>query len=170
MNRSKWIRSYVSIALLLVACVAKVGWAQESAPQILFLHLKLQSNQVSLVSASVASGKLKVFSDHPAALDLEVATSAGRVLWTNSVADPSFQHLEYEDPSHPGQILSKEVQFTNVEFTVRVPVIRDAHHVNFYSSRSSVGTNAAGANSLAAQSPSPQRTELGSVVLPPTTR
>jgi hypothetical protein len=166
----KWMRKYVCLTLLLGVCGANLVFAQESPPQILFLHLKLQSNQVSLVSASVTPGKLKVFPEHRAALDLEVTTSAGQVLWTNSVADPSFRHLEYEDPDHPGQIISKEVQLTNAEFTVRVPVIRDAHHVNFFLSRSSAETNAAGANPLTAHLPSPQRMDLGSVVLPPTTQ
>lgn len=170
MTPAKWIKKCVCLTLLLGACGANLVCAQEPPSQIFFLHLKLQNNQVSLVSASVAPGRLKVFSEHDAALDLEVATSAGQVLWTNSVADPSFRHLEYEDPDHPGQIINKEVQLTNAEFAVRVPVIRDAHHVNFYLSRSSAGTNAAGANPLAAQLPSPQRMDLGSVVLPPTTK
>ena len=164
------MRKYVCLTLLLGACGANLVFAQESPSQILFLHLILQSNQVSLVSAAVTPGRLKVFPEHRAALDLEVATSAGQVLWTNSVADPSLRHLESEDPDHPGQIISKEVQLTNAEFTVRVPVIRDAHHVNFYLSRSADGTNAASANPFAAQLPSSQRMDLGSVVLPPTTK
>jgi hypothetical protein len=170
MPSEKWMRKLVCLTLLLGACGANVVFAQESPPQIFFLHLKLQSNQVSLVSASVAPGRLKVFPERRAALDLEVATSAGQVLWTNSVADPSFRHLEYEDPDHPGQIISKEVQLTNTEFTVRVPVIRDAHHVNFYLSQSLAGTNAAGANPLSAHLPAPQRRDLGSVILPPATK
>ena len=161
------MRKFVYLSLLLGVCAGNLVIAQESPPQILFLHLKLQSNQVSLVSASVAPGRLKVFPEHRAALDLEVVTSAGLVLWTNSVADPTFRHLEYEDPDHPGQILSKEVQLTNPEFTVRVPVFRDAHHVRFYVMRSSAETNGAGARPMAGHLTPPQRRDLGSVVLPP---
>ena len=167
---AKWMRKCGCLTLLLGACGVSLISAQESQSQILFLHLTLQSNQISLVSAAVAPGRLKVFSEHSAALELEVATSAGQVLWTNSVTDPSLRHLEYEDPDHPGQIISKAIQLTNAEFTVRVPVIRDAHHVNFYLWRSLAGTNAAGVNPLAAQRPSPKRMDLGSVVLPPTTK
>lgn len=170
MRSDNWVEKYVCLALMLGACGANLVFAQESPPQILLLHLKLQSNQVSLVTAAFAPGRLKVFPEHHAALDLEVATSSGQVLWTNIVADPSFRHLEYEDPDHPGQIISKEVQLTNAEFTVRVPVFRDAHHVNFHLTQSSAGTNAAGANPLAAHLPSPQHLDLGSVILPPIPR
>src|ERR1039458_3540420 len=161
------MRKYVCLTLLLGACGATLVFAQESPSQILFLHLILQSNQVSLVSAAVTPGRLKVFPEHRAALDLEVATSAGQVLWTNNVADPSIRHLEYEDPDHPGEIISKEVQLTNTEFTVRVPVFRDAHHVNFYLAQSSAETNAAGANPSVANLSVPQRKVLGTVMLPP---
>src|SRR5215471_14955404 len=132
MTTAGWAIKKVCLTLLLGAYGAGVVRAQETPSQIFFLHLKLQSNQVSLVSASVSSGRLKVFSQNHAALDVEVATSAGQVLWTNRVADPSIRHLEYEDPDHPGQIISKEVQQTNAEFTIRVPVVPNAHHVNFH--------------------------------------
>lgn len=162
-----WTRIFLCLALVLAACGVNRVFAQASPPQIYFLRLNLQSNQVSLVSASVAPGTLKVFPAQDAVLDLEVATSAGQVLWTNRVANPSIRHLEYEDPDHPGQILSKEVQLTNTEFTVRIPVIRDAHHVNFYLPQTMAGTNATGANPSAAQLTSPARRGLGSIELPP---
>jgi hypothetical protein len=165
-----WTRKVVFLALVLGTCGAGWAFAQELPPQICFLHLSLESNQVSLVSATVAPGKLKVFPAQDAVLGLEVATAAGQVLWTNRVADPSFRHLEYEDPDHPGQILSKEVRLTNTEFTVRIPVMRDAHHVNFYRLNSSSTTNGAGANPSTAQVTSPARQELGSVELPPLLR
>jgi hypothetical protein len=140
--------------------------AQESPPKIVFLHLKLESNQVSLVSSSVAPGRLKRFPEQRPALDLEVATAAGQVLWTNNVADPSIRHLEYEDPDHPGQIIGKEVQTTNRDFTVRIPALRDANQVNFYLPPSPVGTNEVTANSSTTNA-SPPRKLVGSVVLPP---
>jgi hypothetical protein len=152
--------------LLLAACGTNLVYAQESSPQICFLHLKLVSNQVSLVSASISPGTLKRFSEHRPALDLEVATSAGQVLWTNNVADPSIRRLEYEDPDHPREIISKEVQLTNTEFTVRVPLFRDAHHVNFYLSQPPAGTNAAEASPAVANVSAPQRKVLGTVMLP----
>jgi hypothetical protein len=170
MPLKNWMRRYGWFPLLLAACGLNLVFAQESAPQIFFLHLKLESNQVSLVSASVAPGTLKRFSESRPAFDLEVATSTGQVLWTNNVADPSVRHLEYEDPDHPGEIISKEVQLTNTEFTVRVPVFRDAHHVNFYLAQSSAETNAAGANPSVANLPAPQRKVLGTVMLPPQAR
>ena len=136
------MRRYGWFPLLLAACGITAVFAQESPPKILFLHLKMESNQVSLVKASVAPGTLKRFSQRRPSLDLEVATSAGQVLWTKTVANPSIRHLEYENPDHPGEIISKEVQVTNGEFTVRLPVIQNAHQVNFYLPRSTAGTNA----------------------------
>lgn len=161
------MRRYSWLFLLPATCGANLVFAQESSPKIIFLHLKLDSNQVSLVSASVSPGTLKRVSEHQPALDLEVATSVGQVLWTNNVANPSLRHLEFEDPDHPGEILSKEVQLTNTEFTVRIPVFREAHHVNFYRSESSAGTNAAAAKLSVANLPAPPRTALGTVLLPP---
>lgn len=153
-------------ALLLAVCLARQAFAQAASPQIAFLHLKLGSNQVTLVSASVSPGVLKRFPEYRAAIDLELATASGQVLWTNSVANPSIRHLEYEDPDHPGEIINKEVQLTNTEFTVRVPVLPDAHHVNFFLSPPAAGTTATDAKSLATNAPAAQRKLLGSVLLP----
>src|SRR4051812_46912541 len=90
-----------ALPLLVVVNLGRV-FAQESPSRIVFLHLKLESNQVSLVSASVAPGRLKRFSERHPALDLEVATTNGLVLWANNVAAPSVRRFEYEDPEHPG--------------------------------------------------------------------
>jgi hypothetical protein len=152
---------------MLAVCGTSLLFAQESSPKILFLHLKLESNQVSLVTTSVASGTLKKFSGQGPSLELEVVTSAGQVLWSNTVANPSIRHLEFEDPDHPGEISSKEVQVTNAEFTVRVPVFQNAHHVNFYQSHASAGTTAQAANPSVASLPLTRRTILGTVTLPP---
>jgi hypothetical protein len=160
------MRRRIWLPLLLAAGGTNLMFAQEAAPKIFFLHLRLESNQVSLVSASVAPGTLKRFPEHRPALDLEVATAADQVLWTNNVADPSIRRLEYEDPNHPGEIISKEVQLTNTEFTVRVPAFTNADHVNFYQSPSSAGTNVPGANPSLASLPVPPRTMLGTVQLP----
>ena len=160
MRRCGWL------LLMLATCETVVVFAQESSPQILFLHLKLENNQISLVEASVAPGTLKRLSARQPSFDLEVASSSGQVLWTNTVANPSIRHLEYEDPNHPGEIISKGVQLTNTEFTVRVPAFTNAHHVNFYQWQSSAGTNAMEANPLVASLPLPQRMVLGSVTLP----
>src|ERR1019366_2018364 len=170
MPLKNWMRSYGWFPLLLAACGVNLVFAQAPAPQIFFLHLKLESNQVSLVSASVAPGTLKRFSEHRPALDLGVVTSDGQVLWTNNVANPSIRHLEYEDPDHPGEIISKEVQLTNTEFMVRVPAFRDAHHVNFYLAQSSADTNAAAAHPLETTVPAPQRKAVGTVMLPQTAK
>ena len=159
-HRSGWF-----FLLLVVFGITAVS-GQEAPSKIFFLHLKMESNRVSLVNASVAPGKLKPASARRPSLELVVATADGQVLWTNTVANPSIRHLEYEDPDHPGEILSKEVQVTNIEFTVRVPAFEKAHQVDFYLPHSPSGTNALTKDgSTAARGPS-QRTRLGAVVLP----
>jgi hypothetical protein len=101
---------------------------------------------------------------------MEVATAGGQVLWTNNVADPSLRHLEYEDPDHPGEIIGKEIQLTNTEFTIRVPAFREADHVDFYLSQSAItNTNPTGTNA-AVNSSVPQRKLVGTVTLPPEAR
>jgi hypothetical protein len=140
--------------------------AQSAPPQIAFLHLKMESNQVALVSASTSPGVLKRLPEHGPGVQLEVATSTGQVLWTNTIADPSVRHLEYEDPEHPGAIISKEVQLTNAEFTIRVPVFPEAHHVNFFRALPEAGTNAPGTKPHAVEAPGLQRKSLGTVLLP----
>ena len=164
------MRKWVWCSLVLAVCGTSQVFAQAAPPRIAFLHLKLDSNQVTLVSASVSPGVLKRLPEYRAAIDLELATSAGLVLWSNSVPDPSLRHLEYEDPEHPGEIINKVVQLTNTEFTVRVPVLPDAHHVNFFLSQPAFGTNVTGARSLAANTPPTQRTALGTVMLPAETK
>lgn len=167
-----------SAPMLLTSLMKRRGWfplllagttwlsAQETSSKIFFLHLRLESNQVSLVSASIAPGTLKRFSPPSASLELEVATAAGQVLWTNAVADPSIRHLEYEDPQHPGEIISREVQLTNTEFTVRIPGFINAHHVNFYRSQSTAATNVPPANAAAVSPAESTRQMLGTVALP----
>ena len=163
---STFVHQCFALLVLLAVGRGTAASAQEASPQILFLHLKLQSNQVALVSASTVLGTLKRIPATHGALDLEVATAAGQVLWTNSVADPALRRLEYEDPANPGQILAKEVPATNAEFMVRVPAFPNAHHVKFFRKPAPVGTNApANKNGAGAVSSDP-RTPLGVVTLP----
>ncbi len=157
-------------ALLLAAGAVDSLCAQEPPPQIFFLHLKLESNQVALVSAALAPGKLKQISEPHPAFDLEVTTAAGLVLWTNNVADPSRRHLEYEAPDHPGQILNQEVQLTNTEFSVRVPVFPDAHQVNFFLVPALTETNGAAVRPLVGNVPAPSRKAIGTILLPSTAK
>ena len=161
-----FLRKCFKLILFLALVGTAVVSAQESPPQIVFLRLKLESNQVSMVEASVVPGTLKRISEAHAALELEVVTADGQVLWTNAVADPALRHLEFEDPAHPGEIISKDIQLTNSEFTVRVPVLRNAHQVNFFRSHQLAGTNEPAAKNVTTGVSSARRTSLGAVTLP----
>ena len=158
----KWL----SFGLVLTIGLAEQVFAQVDPARIAFLHLKMDSNQVTLLSASVSPGVLKRFPEYRAAMDLEVATASGQVLWTNHVANPLIRRLEFEDPEHPGVILSREVQLTNAEFTIRVPALPGAHHVNFYAMQPASETNTTPAAPSVAPAPISQRKRLGTVLLP----
>src|SRR3569832_2364384 len=98
-----------TIKFLLVFFLTAVGVAAyaDKKPSILFLHLRYANNQFSIVKKSVVPGTAKTsLNPHGPKLDLELASSDGTVLWSDSVGDPSIRHFESEDPVHPGQLIS----------------------------------------------------------------
>jgi hypothetical protein len=141
----------------------------EDAPQILFLTLKLEKDQVSLIRSATAPGTLKPSVTHPQGLEMELTSGAGQLLWRQSVTDPSIQRLEYEDPDHPGRIVMKVVQLTNVEFTVRVPALTNAQRLHFYQSSAFSSTNAAASSAPREKAIAESRRSLGHVTLPAAT-
>jgi hypothetical protein len=159
---------WLGLMLTVIQAGQALGQAlgQANSAKIAFLHLKMESNQVTLLSASVSPGVLKRLPDYRAAIDLEVANAAGQVLWANRVANPLIRRLEFEDPEHPGVILNKLVQLTNAEFTVRVPVLPGSHHVNLYAQQAAPGTNTAPAAPSVVNAKAPPRKRLGTVLLP----
>ncbi len=156
------MRAGIILFLLLSLAAAMRAAAQDAVPRMLFLHLKMETNQVSLLGASVAPGKARPAAGEASQLQVEIADAAGQLLWTNSVSDPTVRRLEYEDPEHPGSILHKDVQMTNVEFVVRAPALANARQVSFFSSRSAAATNSPPLK----QAIPAQRTPLGVVTLP----
>lgn len=104
-----------------------------SGPQILFLHLKLTNQVISLVEANVRPGVLKPASNSEAdGVEFELVSTAGAVFWKGAMANPSVRHVEYEDPPHSGQLRRKAIPLDEAEFTVRVPVVPGATRVDFY--------------------------------------
>lgn len=117
------LRHFFWIALLLFEFNAGCrGWAEES-PQILFLHLKLNGDAISLLESTVKPGRLKtpVRSTKLGDLHLEIIGADGATLWDSTMPDPSVRRLDYADPEHPGRLKSKIVRTGDVEFNVRVP-------------------------------------------------
>ena len=127
-------------------------------PYILFLHLKVTRQAVSLVESNLRPGLLKPgLEADTTGLSYELVSEAGTALWKGSMADPNLRHLEYEDPANPGKLLRKSVQLDEAEFTLRVPFHQAARRINFFR----LATGGAGAAQLAVA-----RTSLGSITLP----
>ena len=121
------------LLVLLLFCAGVSSAQTNGEPKILFLHLKLKSQTVSLVETVTRPGTLKRPRD-PAADELhyELLSGTGESLWKAAVPDPSVRHLEYEDPSGSGNLKRKSIPLDEAEFTVRVPLVSKARQVEFY--------------------------------------
>ena len=97
--------------------------AEEAKPGIWFLRLQLKEGAFSLVSATTVPGGLKIprGAKPSKELQLVVEDAAGKAVWTEEMADPSVERLEYTEAAQPGVLQVKEVRRAQVDFTVRVP-------------------------------------------------
>jgi hypothetical protein len=109
--------------------------AEESqGEQILFLHLKITNDVVSLVESTAVPGHLKVpiAAEKQGELYLELTSTNNVPIWADVMSDPLVRRYEYEDPDHPGQLKVKEVKLDQAEFTIRVPGRKEAKQLNIY--------------------------------------
>jgi hypothetical protein len=150
----------VGAMLVVLLAFSRAADAQtDGGPGILFLHLKVTNQVVSLVEANIRPGVLKPGPEgDSAALHCELVSDAGKSLWKGSVADPTVRHLEYEDPAHPGKLQHRVVQVDAAEFTLRVPVLPEARRVDFYKVRPDSGKDGGGQKAA--------RASWGSISLP----
>jgi hypothetical protein len=121
-------------AFVLICFWLNAIWAGPAhEPQILFLHFKVKNNQVVLVSKTIRPGTLKHFREGTTdELHYELMSETGETLWTAAVPDPTAREIEYEDPPGSGKMTRKSVNLDEAEFTVRLPVVDSAHHIDFY--------------------------------------
>jgi hypothetical protein len=126
------------VRLLALVCfcvgVSELCAQPKELDQILFLHLRMKGGTLTLVKSATVPGVLKSrrSADKKAPLQLEVETAEGASLWSDTMNDPSVRRYEYEDPDNPGVIKSKVVRLNEVEFTVRVPLKKEARRLSFY--------------------------------------
>jgi len=147
------------LLFLMLARPLAVEAQTNGAPGILFLHLKVQKQTVSLVEATVRPGVLKPGPEGDStALHCQLVSEAGTPLWKGSLADPTVRHFEYEDPATPGKLQHRVVQLDEAEFTLRVPSLPEAHRIDFYKLRSDSAGEAGGQKG--------SRTSWGSIRLP----
>jgi hypothetical protein len=108
--------------------------ADDSTNQFLFLTLRLKDGTVTLEKAQKVSGRLKSQLDSTDAepLLISLEKTSGEESWSVTIADPSIERLEYEDPDQPGALKSKVVQLDDVEFVVRAPLIVGVRQLAVY--------------------------------------
>ena len=156
-------RFILATALGLFCFLASTGSAQSTnpPPQILFLHVKIKNQQVTLLETTTRPGVVKPMrAGSPDELQFEMLSADGTSLWSAAVPDPTIRVVEFEDPPGSGNLKRKSVPVDDVEFTVRVPVTASAQHVDFFKLEP-----AAGSAQLSTPAP-PAKKMLGSVTLP----
>jgi hypothetical protein len=121
------------LALLTILSPARLV-ADDSTNQFLFLTLRLKGGTATLEKAQKVSGRLKKQLDSTDAesLLINLEKSSGEESWSVTIADPSIERLEYEDPDQPGALKSKVVQLDDVEFVVRAPLIVGVRQLAVY--------------------------------------
>lgn len=130
------------LLITIFSSTAALPAAEAAEPGILFLQLRLKDGTFSLVSATNVPGMLKAPRGAKPAKEFQlvVEVAEGKPVWTEEIADPSVERLEYEDPAKPGGIQVKEVRRAEVEFTVRVPAGSGQRTLAIYR-RPASGTN-----------------------------
>jgi hypothetical protein len=127
------ILSPLATATALMVLSLGVTMAQTNeAPQILFLHLKLKHNAISLVESNVAPGTLKPPRPAETGIRYELLSATGESLWQGWLDDPRERQIEYEDPPRSGKLKRKTFRREEAEFTMRVPVRAAAHRIEFH--------------------------------------
>jgi hypothetical protein len=129
-----------------------------SPPQILFLHLVITNQTVSLVDSNLRTGTLKPAPEADSTgLFYELVSPADDLIWKGSTADPTLRHLEFEDPAKPGELRRTTVHLDRAEFTLRVPFQPTARRINFFKLT---------AGPPGTVQPAIARVSLGSITLP----
>ena len=132
--RNRTLRSCRLLLVCFCFGTAELRAQRKEPDQILFLNLRMTNGVITLVNAMPTPGVLKSRrgADKKGPIQLEVETAAGTSLWNETMSDPSVRRYEYEDPDHPGGIISKVVQLNEVQFSVRIPFNKEARRVSFY--------------------------------------
>ncbi len=106
----------------------------QSDAQIVFLHLRMKDDTLTLVKSASRPGivKQRRLVEKPGGIYYELVSSSGKPLWQGVTADPLQQRLEYEDPDHPGQLKIKYVKLNEIEFTLRLPFKPEMRRLELY--------------------------------------
>lgn len=148
----------------IILCLTFIGPADvvaqaNTSTGMLFLHLRISDQAISVVKIDSVKGDLKRSKTVAAqdGLHFELVSTNGHVLWAGRIADPRARRIEYEEPEGSGKIVQKTIETTEAEFVIRVPRHPASQKVEFYSHSSSAKTS---------DKATKGRTLIGSVALP----
>ena len=94
--------------------------------QMAFLHLRWESNSITLLSTELRPGRLKGPVPGDNRLRIQLSDAQGRSLWQSPLTDPRTTRYEFPAPGDtPRAIQSRTVTTASAECVVRVPVRAD---------------------------------------------
>ena len=131
----------------------------QEGEKILFLHLRMKGDVISLLKATTRPGLLKTPHHQKGELALDLISADGTAVSTTLMEDPRIQRFEYEDPENPGQLKTKVVLLPETEFMVRLPYKKAAKRLAIFRHESASG-DAPG------HPPKSARRDLGQIDLP----
>ena len=121
MKSAQCLKQCVACLAGLILFIPPMSARDQEQEKILFLHLRIKGEVVTLLKCSTRPGVLKKPHHQKGELTLDLISADGAALWTTVMEDPRIQRFEYEDPDNPGQLKTKVVQLPETEFMVRVP-------------------------------------------------
>jgi hypothetical protein len=128
----------LGLCALLGSGNARAQMPNNPQPGILFLHLHLKQDAVTLVDSAWRPGILKKAREDKATglLEYEALSETDTVLVSGRLEDPLWPRLEYEDPAEPGTLRSLSLQRDETEFTLRIAYQSNLRSICFYRSSS----------------------------------
>ncbi|UCG52049.1 MAG: hypothetical protein JSW58_00400 [Candidatus Latescibacterota bacterium] len=121
---------FFSFAMALFLCSPATFAEDSGTKRIVFLNLTLEGDEIRLDNIKIADGTLKLrkrFRLVPNHLYFAVTSALGETLYEDTVADPSFLRVEYEDAEGNLQIKTARRDVTN--FAIRIPYDKNAHRI-----------------------------------------
>lgn len=146
----------IALSIVLASSCVQLLIAQE---RILFLHLRVDGDRVTLLGTDVRPGHLKrnhyMYENAP--FQYQVCSREGVVLLEGGMEDPAIRKIEYEDPADDRRLMKKEVPVPNAQFMLRLPFNARFQSVEFFR----VQKQSAGAESQASR-----RASVGRIIVP----
>ncbi|MBI1840897.1 MAG: hypothetical protein HYR88_08625 [Verrucomicrobia bacterium] len=96
--------------------------------QVLFVHLRCRSNQVSIARVDARPGRLKEGAARRGAFELQLTDAQGQAIWNGAIEDPRLRSFEF--PADGSNRLARvNVSSPTVETVLRIPMKAAAREV-----------------------------------------